>query len=265
MLIWLLALLLSWWFGQFDASVTGQNKKADFKRRALRCCATLFLVWLGRNGGFLLVVIAVPLGIIWAGCLSEFFARGFMKLVDSQDPRAFDPKSLSRELDELPRLVQTGRYEQGIALCNRVIAAGDGSALAMETMLCRIYGQMFTEPLTSPSPPLAEAQGLCRQRRFTEAASVLERCLKKRPGDLRAAAMLIRLYALEMYCPAKAYAVLDRIQRGPHAPPGFADYGRQVLGRWLDPNPVAENSSDGIESLLVSHRARPTEPARTDG
>src|SRR5438445_243907 len=136
---------LSWWLSGRDPAVTGENKGADFRRRFLRSGATLMLVWAGgvavlyggARGGFVLVAIALPLVIIWAGCVSELFARTFHQLIDSEDNREFDPKQPNRELDRLGRLVQMGKNEEAIKLCANLLNSGEVSALAMETMLFR--------------------------------------------------------------------------------------------------------------------------------
>jgi len=46
------------------------------------------------------------IGVIWASCVSELFARGFQRLVDPQDTRQFDPRQTAQDLDKLAMLVR---------------------------------------------------------------------------------------------------------------------------------------------------------------
>ena len=49
--------VLAWWLSGFDTRVTGEDKAADFRRRALRCGATLLLVLLGFADGFFFIAL----------------------------------------------------------------------------------------------------------------------------------------------------------------------------------------------------------------
>jgi hypothetical protein len=68
---------LSWWLSGYDTMVTGQDRAADFRRRAIRCGATLLLMAAGLANRWIFIAVVVPIAVIWAGCLSELFTRGF--------------------------------------------------------------------------------------------------------------------------------------------------------------------------------------------
>ena len=113
--------VLAWWLSGYDTRVTGEDNAADFRRRALRCGATLVLVALGFAGGFFFIGVTVLIAVVWAGCLSEIGARGFHSLLDSHDTTEFDPGKLTADLDRLAALVQQGRNEEAIRLCSTLL------------------------------------------------------------------------------------------------------------------------------------------------
>src|SRR5262245_6860527 len=120
--------VLTWWLSGYDSQVTGENRVKDVKRKVIRCGVTLLLVAIGvaaatgggRFGGFVRNALVVPLGLLWTGCVSELFARGFHSLVDSSDSGEFDPKVVTRDLDRLAELVQQGHNEEAIHLCAKL-------------------------------------------------------------------------------------------------------------------------------------------------
>jgi hypothetical protein len=128
-----------WWLSGYDAQVTGEDRRADLKRRAWRCGVTLLLLFVGLGfGQFVWIGVVVPLAVIWAGCMSEFLAGAAHGLIDSPDPRKFEPRKAQRELDKLATLVRQGQRREAIALCARLKKSGEVSALAMEAMLARL-------------------------------------------------------------------------------------------------------------------------------
>lgn len=249
---------LSWWLSKYDAAVTGEDQRADFKRRAVRCGATLLLVGAGfgailgrgREGGFVFIGILVPLAIIWAGCLSEIFARCFHCLIDPQDSHAVESGKLAIELDNLARQVQEGRYEEAVMASAAILKTGEVGGLAMEAVLFRLYGEMLDESRLSASTPLAEACQLCQSGRCTEAASALRPLVEREPKNLAAAMLLMRIYTRDLARPDKAEALVQTIGRRNDAPPGFADYARRSIREWSGAVAPAEKGGHGIESLL---------------
>ena len=258
---------LAWWLSGFDSALTGQDETADFKRRAVRVGITMLLMAVGAssllNGvGWLFVAIVLPLGIIWAGCLSEVFSGGLHRLIDSPDDREFNPKQLSRDLDKLAVLVQQGQNEEAIELCHRLMESGEASALAMETMLFQLCRQTFDGDWIPTSPPLAEAHRLREQGRFPEAESRLNLLLKQEPGNLAAMLMLMRLYAGDLRRPGQTGALLQTVGRQPQVPQAFIQYARRSIDEWNGRVPPKEKIAGGIESLLVdSQHAKAPENA----
>ena len=129
--------VLAWWLSGYDSAVTGENRSADLRRRAIRCAATLLLILIGIGaaagggsfGTFVIIALVVPFGVLWTGCLSEVLGRGFHRLIDSSDSREFDQNELTSELDRLGQLVQQGRAKESIGLCARLRATAAGSGL----------------------------------------------------------------------------------------------------------------------------------------
>jgi hypothetical protein len=248
--------MVSWWLSRYDSKVKGQDVAADSCRRLLRSAITVVLMMAGW-GGFGFIGVAVLLGVLWAPCLSELFARGLYQLVDSSDSRPFDSNHISCELDRLAGLVKRSQPEQAIALGQQLLATGEVSVLAMEAIFVRLYDQLFVEAPNLPSAPLAAAMRLSRQGHFLAAESRLRQLLASEPGNLRAAAMLMRLYTRDLHRPAQAYALVVALEEQSLLPPGFGDYSREAIARWMDAGARKEHSTDGIESLLVQKRASP--------
>jgi hypothetical protein len=255
---------LSWWLSGFDSNVTGENKRSDFARRAFRCGITLLLVGIGSSsllsGGVIFFIITLPLAFVWAGCLSELFSRGFHALVDSSDQREIDPHQVSRELDRVGGLVQEGRYEEALATASRLTESGEGSSLALETALARLYGDMFDDQHLANSPALIEVQHLWEQRRLDEVEAKLKSLLDQQPLNLCAAMMLLRLYAQELAQPDKATALLEVLRSRPRLPPGFIDHARRALDEWCGKVLARPKTPEGIESLLVTEKPSPRLP-----
>jgi tetratricopeptide (TPR) repeat protein len=264
----------AWWLSGYDAAVTGENRGSDFKRRAWRCGLTLVLVAAGvaassggsRFGGFVFIALIVPLALIWVGCLSEAFARAFHQLIDSADNREFDPRKLTGDLDRLAELVRQGRNEEAVGLCKKLLESGETSGLAMEAMLFRLYQEIFSDERIDAAFPLREAHQLRQEGRYAEAESRLNLLLKREPGNLAAAMMVMRLYVQQLHCPGNAYALLGTFEHRSDIPPAFVDYARRRLGEWIDPVAAEKKSTEGIESLLIArkHSKAPEHPSALD-
>jgi len=249
--------VVSWWLSGFDPKVTGQDRNADFSRRFIRCGITLFLVAMGASFALVWIAMSIILAIIWMGCASEMFSRGFHKLVDSEDNREFDPAQVSRDLDQLAGLVKLGQSEQAIALCKRMRESSDGSALAIEAQLFQLYSDVFAGRALPVSPPLVEANGLCAQNRFLEAQYKLEPLLKREPDNSIAALMLVRLYGRDLKRSEDAEALLKKIELQSQVPAPFIKHARELLAEWSGAAPAKAKSDQGIESLLIDSKHAP--------
>ena len=250
--------MVGWWLSGYDSRVTGENLAADVFRRLTRIGATVFLIGTAVGGllgntrfaWFVAVALAVPVAVIWAGCGSEFVARAVHALIDSPGGAAIDPKKLTADLDRLAALFEKGRNEEALKLCTRLVESGEASALAMETMLFRIYDRIFTDERLHSNPSLAEVHRLIASGQFGQAESQLQQRLKRGPGDMAAALTLVRLYTLELRSPEKANAFVKVFEQRAGTPPFFAAYARQRLRAWSSPQ---DENAEGIESLLVGN------------
>jgi hypothetical protein len=253
---------LGWWLSGFDSKVTGENRVADVKRRVIRCGATIVLTAIGigaalsggRFGGFVFIAMVVPLAIIWTGCVSEIFAHGFHRLVDSPDYGEYDPKELTRELDRLADLVKQGRNGEAIHLCAKLRESASVSALALDATLFHIYDEMFADHCLATSPTLAEAQKMRDEGHYLQAENRLNQLLKEEPRNLQAGVLLMQLYARNLRNSKKAYTLLHAFEQQTGIPAGFTDYVHQCIGEWIDPSTARKRSANGIESLLVEKR-----------
>jgi len=107
------ATFISWCLSAYDAKVTGADEVEGHIRRGIRCGISLLLVEIAfwclwqywryddRACGMAYLATSLPLALVWAGCISEMFARGFHWLIDPEDKREFDSKDGVRELDAI--------------------------------------------------------------------------------------------------------------------------------------------------------------------
>ena len=257
--ILLLGIPVLWWLSGFDPKVTGENKRADLIRRAVRCLATaiLLLIFFGPNAvrvGYvfvpLILIIPPTIGILWAGCLGELFARGFYRLIDHVDKREFDPNQSARNLDMVASLLKSGRHEEAAQLCEALKKSGDANILVLETMLARagIPQAGFKKPR-----PLVEAHRLRSEGKFGEAETILKSLLAENPSNVDAALMLMRLYVQDFRRSDKAAEVLRSLEKQPHMPSAHLEYARRSIVEWGQrksaPAPAALPAS--VDELLA--------------
>jgi|SRR5665213_1170511 len=226
--------LVAWWFSGYDSKLTGENRREDLIRRIFRCGLTLFLVevlfWLPPS----VLLIPIFLGMLWAGCLAEFFSRGFRWLIDPEDKRQLDPKQNVRQLDLIAALIRSGRKTEAIQLCESLKVSGEVDIVTLETTL-EFLG-VKQERAKIPTP-LAEAARLRALGKFTEAEQRLKSLLAKNPADADAAMMLMRLYAQDLRQPGKAHEILRALEKQPHVAASHVEFARRSIDEWSRAKP----------------------------
>lgn len=241
------AALVSWWLSGFDVKVTGENVTEDRVRRGIRCGVSLLLVeagfwclwqyWRYNDGasgvGYLATML--PMIILWGGCLTELFARGFNSLIDPDDKREFDPKKSQRDLDAIASLIKHGHKDAAIQLCSELKESGAVSVTAMETMLEHLG---VPQSAVQKPKPLIEASRLRREGKFSEAEALLKSLLLENPANVDAAMMLIRLYAQELRDPGKAMETLRALEQQPYVSAGHVDFARRSIHEWSQEKPA---------------------------
>jgi thioredoxin-like negative regulator of GroEL len=258
-----LTTLASWWLSGYDEKVTGEKEWEDFIRRAVRCGLTLVLMELAflclwrcwryddRASGIGYLMLMVPLSLIWRGCLAELCTQAFHGLVDPQDHRPVDSNKSRRDLDMLATLVQSGRKDEAIFLCQMLRESGDVSVATLDTML----EHLGVKPDRVRKPrPLIQAFRLRGQGRLNEAESLLNSLLKKNPADVDAALMLVRVYVQDMKRSDKAHEVLQSLEQQPHVARDHIEFARRSIDEWSHSGPkeeVAEAQPESVEELLA--------------
>ena len=258
-----LTLLASWWLSGYDAKVTGENERVDFIRRAVRCGITLVLVELAflclwqywwyndQASGIGYLMVMAPLALIWCGCLAELCAQAFHHLVDPEDRRQFDPNKTRRDLDMLAALVHNGRKAEAILLCQMLRESGDVSVATLDIML----EQLGVKPDRIQKPrPLIEAFRLRGKGKLNEAETLLNSLLMKKPADVDAAFMLMRLYVQDMNRTDKAHEVLRSLEQQPHVARDHIEFARRSIDEWSRPGrkeEVAEPQPESVDELLA--------------
>ncbi|MGD0745093.1 MAG: hypothetical protein ABSA45_08050 [Verrucomicrobiota bacterium] len=253
----------SWWLSGYDPGLTGHNEKLDSLRRSIRCGITLFLVeaafyclWQYRQSndpasGMAYLVFALPLTLVWSGCISELFAHGFHRMIDPEDDREFDRKKGLREMDAIGDLIRSGQKDKAIQLCQMLKQTGDVSPSVLEMTLEHLG--VPQESVRRPQP-LIKADRLRSQGRFREAELILNSLLAQNPRNLDAAMMLMRLYAQDMHLPERAGEILRALEQLPRLPPDQLEFARRSIGEWDLRKPRTEEVTvqpESIDELLA--------------
>jgi tetratricopeptide (TPR) repeat protein len=196
-----------------------------------------------------LIIVPVSIALILRSSLSELFAGGFLRLVDPSmhDTRTFDPKASQRHQDAIARLIQQGKREEAIQLCEQLKVSGEVDIISLEHTLEYLgVKQQRAQPA-----PLREAAALRAQGKFAEAEARLQALLKKNPADAEAAFLLMRLYAENLQQPARAHEVLRLLQQQPHVSADHVEFARRSIDDWNRPKPAAPAAAEPPATLSV--------------
>lgn len=230
-IIILLVTAVGWWISGYDSRLTGEDYRADFIRRAVRTGITCFLIMCAVLAGRLAVQFFTMIGITWASCVAELGARIFHRLVDPEDDREFDPQAIDRNLDRLGLLIKQGRINEALDLCKKLQDSSEGSHLAIEATLHRLYDDILNS--SEKSPLLADVRQLIDRGEFEGAESRLKQILTAHPENSAAALLLMRMYAVNLSRPDKALAMLQPTEKQmPRVHPAFAQLARQSINDW---------------------------------
>jgi tetratricopeptide (TPR) repeat protein len=248
----ILAGLTLWWLSGFDSKVTGENTKADLIRRILRCVVSFVLATIFFSGPSILGILILPvsIGLLWCGCLGEFFARGFHRLIDHADNREYDPNKSAHDLEMVASLLKSGRHDEAVQLCEALKQSGDANILVLETMLARSGIQFESGRKTRP---LSEAYRLRSEGKIEETEMVLKSLLADNPANVDAALMLMRLYVQDFQRSDKAAEVLRVLEKQPHIPSTHIEYARRSIHDWgrKERKPEAVVLPESVDELLV--------------
>lgn len=226
----LLVTAVGWWISGYDSHLTGEDYRADFTRRGVRTAITCLLAMCAVLVGGLTVQFFLMIAITWASCVAELGARIFHKLVDPDDDREFDPKEIDRNLDRLGLLIKQGRINEALDLCKKLQDSSEGSHLALEATLHRLYQDTLDS--AEKSPLLADVRRLIEKGEFESAESRLKQILASQPTDAAAILLLVRLYAANLSRTDKALALLQPSEKQPHLHPAFATLAHRSINDW---------------------------------
>ena len=254
--LWVFSGLAMWWLSGFDSRVTGENNRADLKRRGIRCGLTILLLAILVSVPYSIVsappmlLIAGLLAIIWTGCLTELGARCFHRLVDPEDRREFDPNQSTRNMDMVASLLKRGRHEEAAQLCEALKKSGDANMLALETLLAR--SGILHDSGRKPKP-LVEAHRLRSEGKLAEAEAILQTLLLENPSNVDAAMMLMRLCVRDLRRSDKAAEILRALEKQPHIPSAHIEYARRSIHEWGQRKsaPAAEALPESVDELLA--------------
>lgn len=252
-----------WWLSGFDSHLSGDHGFRDLTRRGARCGISLAIVeacflYLWRyvneknaDAGYIYLVIAMPLAILWCGCLSQLGARFFNALIDPEDPEQFEPDKEERLLEKIAELIRGGKKEQAIQLCKALKVSGEVSSAALD---------MTLEHLGLPQAdckmvkPLAAAHRLRRQGKFEEAAAMLKALLAENPRNVDAAMPLMRIYAQDLGRADQAWKILAALEKQPHVAAAHLEFARRSIEEWSQPRPAPLEEAEvggSVDELLA--------------
>jgi tetratricopeptide (TPR) repeat protein len=252
-----------WWLSGFDSHLSGHRGFRDLARRGARCGISLVIVetcflFLWRyvkeknaDAGYIYLLVAMPLALLWCGCLSQMGARFFNALIDPEDPEQYQPDKEERLLEKIAELIRSGKKEQAIQLCKALKISGEVSVAALD---------MTLEHLGLPQnnglmvKPLAAAHRLRRQGKFEEAAAMLKALLAKNPRDVDAAMPLMRIYAQDLHEPDQARQILKALEKQPYVAVAHLEFARRSIEEWSQPGPVPPDEAEltgSVDELLA--------------
>ncbi len=233
----------AWWLSGHDPGLSGENTRRDRIERAALCAVTVVLVesllFLPKDPAAIpiVLVIAAVLFLIWLRCTGELFAGWFVRLIDPEDKRKFDPNESSRAVDQVAGLLQNGRRDEAVKLVEVLQKSGDANSQVLETMLVRAGIPRAGADPGKPRP-LVEAHRLRSAGRWDEAEKVLQTLLAENPANMDAALMLMRLYAQDLKRPGKAAGVLQQLQAQPYIPAAAIEYAARSIDEWSQTKPA---------------------------
>lgn len=270
MWIWNIGVLLAialgaWWLTGFDKTPAGESKRGHHLTRALRCVLVVFLtavfLWFIQGGGsgmagvVLLLIIPISIALVLRSSLAEVGSQSFLRIVDPtlHDDRELDFKRDGRYLDTIAHLINKGRKEEAIRLCQELQQSGELAPATLE-MTLEFLGVKPGQ--TNVQSPVNRAAQLRARGDFSGAESLLKPLLVKNPADVQVALMLMRIYAQDLRQPDRAWAVLRNLEKQPHLAPAHLDFARRSMDEWClsAPAKLAEPASvepKSLEELLA--------------
>jgi hypothetical protein len=241
----LIVTAVGWWLSGFDSRLTGEDHRADFTRRGIRTVITCLLAMVAVLAGPLAVLFFIMIALVWMSCVAELCARIFHRLVDPEDDREFDPNEIDRNLDRLAQLVKQGRINEALDLCKKLQDSSEGSHLALQATLHRLYQETLDS--AEKSTLLADVRQLIERGEFESAESRLKQILASQPRNSAAILLLMRMYAANLSRADKALALLQPAQNQPYLHPAFGELARCSIQDWAaqgkQPAPVDTQSA----------------------
>ena len=227
----LIVTAVGWWISGYDSHLTGEDYRADFARRFIRTVITCLLVMGAVLAGGVAIFFFAGIALVWMSCLAELGARIFHRLVYPDDDRKFDPKEIDRHLDRLGQLIKQGRHTEALDLCKKLQDSSDGTHLALEATLHRLYQEALDS--AEKSPLLADVRQSIENGEFERAESRLKEILASQPSSPPATLLLMRLYTVNSSRPDKALALLQPGAKEAQVHPAFAELARQTINNWV--------------------------------
>jgi len=259
----------TWWLTGKDVSWGGESKQTHRLSRALRCVGVVFFSFVGLHlleGQLspaeipLLIIAPTCIAYILRSALSEIWTHGFLRLLDPQlhDQREFDPKKSQRYQDAIARLIQEGRRDAAIKLCEELKETAEvDDLLALEHTL-EFLGVKQAD--RKPVNPLHRAASLRDQGKLAEAEALLQSLLKKNPADDGAALMLMRLYAQNFRQPERAHAVLREFAKQPHVTDDHVEFARRSIPEWSTLGQRSASGSVAAPTAVAEANSAAPEP-----
>ncbi|HTV63128.1 MAG TPA: tetratricopeptide repeat protein [Verrucomicrobiae bacterium] len=256
----MLALVVAaiWFTSGYDPKLTGDGNRDDLIRRITRCFVTLLLLALllilpGAEVSVpALLALCALMAILWVGCLTEMLSRGVHYLTGfASSHREFDPDESAHNLERVASLLREGRRDDAARLAEWLRASGEGDVPALDALLDR--AGVPHERVQTPAP-LAEADRLCVEGKFAEAATILKSSLAKNPAGVDAALMLMRIYARDLRQGDKAAEILRSLEKQPHVPSACIEFAARSIHEWGQKKiePKAAVLPESVDELVAA-------------
>ena len=199
-----------------------------------------------------MVIGGLLLTLPFADAIIAVITKAFMSWLDSSDDEYDPPYTEAEEIDELTRLLNERQTEAALKHWHGLNKPGGINPRTLETIFICHGTPESAEILL----PLTKAKEMRSQRNFLAAEELLKRKLARRPDDVEAAHLLMRVYAEDLHSPDAAKKVLKQFCKRQPVKRDFIAGAEASIAAWSRPKPKekypAETPATGSVSDLLA-------------
>ncbi|MEI8291553.1 MAG: hypothetical protein WCH99_18950 [Verrucomicrobiota bacterium] len=206
----------------------------------------------GHLGVLYMIVGLFLLPLPFIDAITAVVTKAFMSWLDSSDDDYEEPYTEAEEIDELTRLLKEGKQEEALKHCHGLNKPGGINPRTLETIFI-FHGTPESAEILLP---LTKAKEMRSQQNFLAAEDLLKKKLARRPDDVEAALLLMRIYAEDLHSPDAAKKILKQFCKRNPVKRDFIAGAEASIAAWSRPKPKekypAELPATGSVSYLLA-------------